>query len=274
MHVLTESFQFIHAHVDGVPAAANFNDWVNFSRPLLDDVDQPAIDLGLLIARFLELSAFVRNHVLSDGRRWTASALQKMLELDADFVKWAEEREGPWQYRTVTSQDLPLQAVFHGEYHVYYDLWFARMWSHYRWARILINQMILDFANNNPMSSLPLLSVLEQDERFQLIRTLCRDLLVSAPNHWRHPLLSDSEAVFFEQPGGAGSGAAGIPILLFHIKVAACAPGVPGEYWEWGQGIIECIWSDMGMLHAKSMMEAMRAHRDGLMRANPEGLLL
>lgn len=197
-----------------------------------------------------------------------------MLSLDTEFQEWDDGLTGSWRYHTKTASDLPPQAIFEGEYHVYHDLWFARMWNHYRWARILLNQMILDFASHNPMSSLPLLSVLEQDTRLQLIRRLSKDLLVSTPNHWRHPLLVDKNTAYFENPGGTGSGAAGVPVLLFHIRAAACAPGIPRTYWDWAQGIIECIWSDMGMLHAKSMLGSMTAYRDDMHSVHAEGILV
>lgn len=266
--------QFIHAQADGTPVGDAFKDWIASSRVRLGPADEPAIDLGLLIVRFLEQSAFVRNHVVIDGRPNTASTLQKMLDLDAEFSAWEDNLTGPWLYRTETSQLLPPMAVFQGEYHFYYDLFFARMWNHYRWARILLNEMILDFTNNNPLSGLPLLPVLEQFSRVRSIQKLCKDMLVSTPCHWRHPLLSDNPVVFFEQLSGAGSGAAGVPVLLFHIKTAACASGIPVEYWEWGLGVIECIWSDMGMLHAKSMMELMRAHRSTSVRPKANGIMV
>jgi hypothetical protein len=55
-----------------------------------------------------------------------------------------------------------------------------------------------------------------------------------------------------------GNGAAGVPILLFQLRYAACATGAPIEFRDGTLRTIACIRSEMGMLHAKSIMEHMR----------------
>lgn len=239
----------------------------------MEPIDRPASGLGLLVGRSIQLSAYIQTRAFSDGRPNTTSTLQKLLDLDGDFVKWEQKLEGIWLYRTQKADHLPPEAIFQGHYHSYYDMWAARMWGHYRWARIIVNQSIVDFVNTNPLSSLPLVSANELQHRFDIIRTLVRDVLESTPSHWRHPLLEDKSPVPVEKLGGGGSGSAGIPVVLFHLKLAACAPGIPAAYWDWAYDIMECIWSDMGMLHAKSMMEAMRAHKDALQRAKADVIL-
>lgn len=244
-----------------------------FGTSLLNPADAPVTVMGQLTAQFIQLSAIIQSQVLTDGRPRTTSILQKLIDVDDHFIAWAQGLSGIWCYRTQHADHLPRAAIFQGEYHIYYDMWVARMWAHYRWARILLNQSILEFINSHPMSSLALISAAERSRRFSIIQCLAKDTLISTPSHWRHPLLDDKSPVPVEKNGGAGSGAAGIPVVLFQIKVAACAPGVPSEYWDWALGVMECIWSDLGMLHAKSMMETMQAHRDGLCRAQADGIL-
>ncbi|CRK13738.1 hypothetical protein BN1723_001998 [Verticillium longisporum] len=196
-----------------------------------------------------------------------------LLSLDTELGTWADSLEGQWLYRTEKAPDLPPRAVFRGEYHLYFGVWFARIWNYYRWARILVDQNLLDLINQNPISSLPLVSVARRAQVLDTIRSLARDVLVSTPSHWRHPLLDDAAQITVESAGGGGSGAAGLPALLFQLKVASCAPGVPKSFWAWALDIIQTIWGDMGMLHARSMMEAMRAHQDALHRTGVEGIL-
>lgn len=264
---------FIPAYISNTDLPPTLYEWIAFSSSLLDPIDRPASDLGLLVGRSIQLSAYIQTRILSDGRPNTTSTLQKLMDLDADFVEWEQNLEGPWLYRTEKADHIPPEAVFQGHYHCYYDMWAARMWGHYRWARIIVNQAIVDFVNNYPLSSLPLVSATELQRRFEIIRILVRDVLVSTPSHWRHPLLEDKTPVPVDKLGGGGSGSAGIPVVLFHLKLAACAPGVPAAYFDWTYGVMECIWSDMGMLHAKSMMEAMKAHKDALHRAKADGIL-
>ncbi|KDN71319.1 putative conserved hypothetical protein [Colletotrichum sublineola] len=230
-------------------------------------------DLAVLIARFVEISSIIHNHVISDGKPKTANVLQQLLDLDSDMASWETALEGDWLYQTSHASHLPPKAVFGGEYHKYHDVWTARIWNYYRWARVLVNQNVLDLADKNPISSLSLVSAAARDNFLANIRRLARDTLVSAPTHWRHPSLDGQAQIKVESPGGGGAGSAGLPALLFHLKVAGCAPGVPREYWEWALGVIQTIWGDMGMLHARSMMEAMRAHEDTVLRSSAAGIL-
>lgn len=227
-------------------------------------MDHAAIDLGLLVARFVDLSAFIQAHDVRDSPPKTTSTVHQLLELDAAFADWEAGLGEIWPYRTTRAKHLPYAAAFDQEYHVYYDMWTARMWGHYRWARILINQTILELVEKHSQGNSPLLSEAEYKHCNMVIRQQARDTLVSTPSHWRHPLLDDKSPIPVEKFGGAGSGAAGIPVVLFQLKAAACAPGLPGEYWDWAYGIMECIWGDLGMLHAKVMMDAMIVYRDSL----------
>ncbi|OHW96399.1 C6 zinc finger domain-containing-like protein [Colletotrichum incanum] len=264
---------FIPLHVAGMPMPPEFYDWVSYGSQLQLPIDQPSTDLAVLIARFVEISSIIHCHVISDGKPKTANVLQQLLDLDSDMASWEARLEGDWLYEAVHATHLPPKAVFEGEYHKYHDVWTARIWNYYRWARVLVNQNLLDLANKNPVSSLSLVSAAARDSFLANIRRLARDTLVSAPTHWRHPALDGPAQITVESPGGGGAGSAGLPALLFHLKVAGCAPGVPKEYWEWALGVIQTIWGDMGMLHARSMMEAMRAHEDTVLRSGAAGIL-
>ncbi|KAM5345550.1 hypothetical protein ACJ41O_011411 [Fusarium nematophilum] len=261
---------FIPAQMSATPLPTPLYEWIAFGGSLLEPSDRPATDLGMLICRFIQTSTYIQTHVFRDGRPHTTSTLQQLLDIDASFAEWDNKLGPTWRYHTEKADQLPSAAVFEGEYHVYYDMFLARMWGHYRWGRILLNQTIVELVQSYPLSSSSLVPTTECDRRLEIIRTIAREMLVSTPSHWRHPLLSDKSAVPVERIGGAGSGSAGIPILLFQLKVAACAPGVPETYWNWVLGVMECIWSDMGILHAKSMMDAMVAHRDSINSAAAE----
>ncbi|OBR13842.1 C6 zinc finger domain-containing protein [Colletotrichum higginsianum IMI 349063] len=264
---------YIPLHVAGMPMPPDFYDWVSYGSQLQLPIDRPSTDLAVLIARFVETSSIIHRHVISDGNPKTASVLQQLLDLESDLASWEAGLEGDWIYETINATHLPPNAVFEGEYHKYHDVWTARIWNYYRWARVLVNQNLLDLTNKSPVSSLSLVSAAARDHYLATIRRLARDTLVSAPTHWRHPALDGPAQITVESPGGGGAGSAGLPALLFHLKVAGCAPGVPKQYWEWALGVIQTIWGDMGMLHARSMMEAMRAHEDTVLRSGAAGIL-
>ncbi|KAG9255208.1 uncharacterized protein F5Z01DRAFT_635496 [Emericellopsis atlantica] len=260
---------FLTAYEIGIALPAEFNDWVAFCQQGMPADDQRAPELGLMIARFIKLASYTRFNVLQDGIASTAATMQEAIDIEKGFEKWEDELDGHWLFTAEKTLHLPPAAVFQGEYHDYYDMWVARIWNYYRWARILANQQILDLADKYPASCGPLLARHYPNGRNDCIDTagdMARDILASTPSHWRHPLLGDKTPLPVQQQGGAGAGAAGIPVLLFQLRAAACAPGVPIEYWSWAYGVMECVWGDMGMQHAKSMMDALLAHRESLRR--------
>ncbi|KAH6969826.1 hypothetical protein DER45DRAFT_65811 [Fusarium avenaceum] len=255
---------FIPAYMSAMPLPDPLYEWVAFAKTLLEPEAHPATDLGPLIGRFIRASTYTKTHTFVDGRPLTLSALKQLIEIDELFADWERELGPTWRYRTERADHLPSSAVFDGMYHIYYDMFIARMWNHFRWARTLLNQSIIEFIKKYPKSSSPLFSLAEYGRRHEIVKDLAHETLVSTPTHWRHPLLTEKSVVPVEMMGGAGSGSAGLPVVLFHLQAAACAPGVPAANWDWAYAVMECIWSDMGILHAKSMMEDLKLHRDSL----------
>ncbi|KFA75226.1 hypothetical protein S40288_00178 [Stachybotrys chartarum IBT 40288] len=251
---------FMACYLGGTKLPPTFGDWIAFMRSMQPPEDYPSTDLGLLMARITDLAVFVRNHALSDGRPTTTSIIQELVDLDREFLAWEQGLEGYWLHITHKSDTFPPEAVFEGEYHTYYDMWSARMWAHYRWARLLLNQILLEITDSSPVSTQAVVPVPNSSEIIALLRKLARDTLVSIPNHWRHPLLGDKMPATVDRQIGAGSGPAGIGLLIYQLKAAACAAKVPIEYGHWAQGILECIWRDMGIMRARSILEDLRAH--------------
>jgi hypothetical protein len=262
--------------MSGTHVPSHLHDILAFCSGVGNSIDVPALELGRLMTRFVEISAFVKNHVLSDGRPAATTTLEKMLDLDGQLLGWTQSLSKLWLYSVTQEEALPRDAVFEGEWPLYHDIWVARIWAHYRWTRTLLQEMILNLIDSCPTSSLPIVSAGERQERFDIVRQLSRDTLVSTPVFWRHPSLGelgDKQPMSVEQIGGGGSGAAGIPVLVFQLQTAGCAPGVPISHWEWAAGILECIFGDMGMIHAKSMREAMIAHREKLQQYTTDSIL-
>ncbi|KAH7313272.1 hypothetical protein B0I35DRAFT_268717 [Stachybotrys elegans] len=253
---------FIVARMGGTRLPPVFADWIAFSRSIQPPQDHPSTDLGTLISRFIDISSFVRNHSLTDGRPTTTSTMQELYDLDDEFDKWAQERkdDGIWAYTTGNTVGLPPEAVLEGEYHKYYDMWSARIWNHYRWGRMALNETLLELVDSNPLSNQALTEPADRNKISELIRRMARDTLVSIPSHWRHPRLGDNMPLPIEVVSGAGSGPAAVGLLIYHIKAAGCAPGVPLEYGSWAQGILDCIWRDMGMLRARAMKDDLEAY--------------
>ncbi|KAK3692946.1 hypothetical protein B0T22DRAFT_367393 [Podospora appendiculata] len=248
----------------GIALPDIFFDWVTLSENLATPQDKPAAELINTIARFVQLSAFVHSYALSDGRPKTADVMLDLLSLDAALDGWERRQVGGiWAVSESTCEPggfvFPPDGVFENTYHMYTDMWTARVWNHYRWSRNMVNQMLLDYADRYPTSSAPLISAAQQQRSLACVARLSRDALVSIPTHYRHPALKRVHREYFDKTkGGAGMGAAGIPTLLFQIKVPGCAPGVPMHYRLWAMRMLETIWADTGMLQAKAHAEEVR----------------
>lgn len=183
-------------------------------------------------------------------------------------------QKGKWRYHVYHHPALPPEAVFRRHYHRYTDVWTSRTWNHFRWARILTNQMILEFVERYPTSATGFVSLGQQDRIHETIRRLAVDVLTSSPTHYKHPRLTRDHLDIIQTHGGAGAGAVGIPHLMFQLQVAACAPGVPYEIWRWTLGVMETAWGELGMMHIKSLADVLKSHHgDNLDRLDADGIL-
>ena len=241
-----------------------FSDWMSIIDNMAADPDRPSADLLKVVARFVQLSALVRTQPLVDGQPGTADVIREALKINKDLESWERRQHGAWSVAEEHADDFfPPEAVFDGCYHVYDNTYIARVWNHYRWTRIMANQMLLEAADHFPASSAPLIPDGQQPRSLECIRRLARDTLVSVPTHYRHPQLQPARWKHFDRTkDGAGLGTPGIPTMLFELKVVGCAPGVPDAYRAWALEMLETVYRDTGMFQAKALA--------GLLRKNVE----
>lgn len=251
----------------------NFFDWLldGKTSDLIPKDEKPGADLIPIIARFARLNATLRTRAHAEGDESTEQMLQQLLAVDTEMDSWESSQGGKWKYEVVSSPDFPREAIFRGRYHRYSDVWASRIWNHFRWARLLANQRILELAAESPRAATRI--SLQEERVRETVRRLAVDVLMSVPTHYRHPRLSREELDVVQTQGGAGSAAFGIPHLTFQLRVAACAPGVPYDVWRWALDILETVWAELGMMHAKSLAGVLRKHRDKLDRENAQGRL-
>ncbi|KAK4192100.1 hypothetical protein QBC35DRAFT_263369 [Podospora australis] len=231
-----------------------FAQWIAMSGNMVTDDDKPSAELIPMIMELVKLSGYVRARPFVDGAPETTGMMSSALGLEKQLEAWERRQKGAWLFVEEQADKgfFPPEAVFEGCYHVYTDMYIARVWNHYRWARIMIAQLLLETTERFPISSSPLYSEEQQRLARECIVRLARDTLVSIPTHYRHPSLQPVQKKQFDRTqGGAVIGIAGIPTLLFEIKVAACAPSVPHHQRLWALGILETIWASMGMFQAQ-----------------------
>ncbi|KAK1828465.1 white-opaque regulator 1 [Podospora conica] len=240
-------------------------DWITLSGNMISTRDKPSAELITILSRFVQLSALVRSQHFHDGRPETFGIIREALDIEHELADWEARQEGIWAVSEERADDgfFPPDAVFEGCYHVYTDMWTARVWTNYRWARIMVNQLLLESVDRFPASSLPLLSPAQQRESLATIARVARDTLVSTPTHYRHPRLKPVHRECFDKTmGGAGIGAAQIPTMVFQLKVAGGAPGVPKSYFDWALAMMETVFADTGMIQAKRLAELLAKTRE------------
>ncbi|KAK1756191.1 white-opaque regulator 1 [Echria macrotheca] len=241
-----------------------FFDWIHLGSSTAVPEDVPAVQLIAIIARFVQLAALIRSRLLKDGRSETLDILKQALEIERELDEWETRQQDPWLFREerVGGNFFPPDAVFEGCYHVYTDMWTARVWTNYRFARILVNQLLVEAIERFPTTAPSLLSADQQRRSLDVIRRVARDTLVSTPTHYRHPRLERRHRELVEKTsGGAEIGAVQIPTLLFQLKVAAAAPGVPHSYYVWAREMLRTVFADTGMLQARRLGDILEKAR-------------
>ncbi|KAI1772495.1 hypothetical protein F4818DRAFT_444318 [Hypoxylon cercidicola] len=243
------------------PLPSAFFETLKFCRYMMHTLPEScACDHAFASARLLQLMAIVDHTVLTDGRPATDDLIQQFLSLEDTFDALEGTHRKAFPYLEKQG-DCPPEAVFHGKWHVYDMIWGARIWSHYRWARILVNQGIAKFITDYPISSSKTISTSRRTQCYATIDRMARDILISTPSHWHHPMLDPQDTLKFESNGPGSSGAVGLPSLLWHLMVAGCAPGVPLEYWSWAHNVLQVVWKQLGMQHALALSKIMEEHR-------------
>lgn len=256
--------QLLACVVDRSCLPGPFSDWVAVACKSMPDEEWPATELVLMTMRLVNITSGPRTSGLADGDE-AAAVLSQLLSLEDQMASWESRIGGKWAFQTLNG-DFPPQACFQGRYHVYADNRTARVWNYYRWARLIVCSALLDLleADTFPVATTRMAGRRESKSaalRATALR-LARDMLVSVPTHWRHPSMDAAQRARVRCVGGAGTGAVGVPGLLFQIDVAASTRGVPRAWADWAIGLLDAVWGDMGMVHARRVSDGLRDRLD------------
>ncbi|ORY69902.1 uncharacterized protein BCR38DRAFT_420374 [Pseudomassariella vexata] len=252
---------YMSSHLSDSPLPPVFFDGLNSCKELIAPEEKCCCDIAVSIARYLQIHSDAKRTRRRDGSAAADKILQLLLDTDAVLARLEVQLHTPCPYIIVNAPDLPPAAVFRGKYHKYHDVWGARIWNHLRWGRILVCSDIINLSDEYPLSSFRTVTAAQRSQCFQVTERMAEDIITSTPSHWHHPILNQEQSEKFAAVGNGGSGAAGIPSLLWHLKIAACAPGVPRESWDWVYAMLQVVWKDMGMQHAHALSEMMEGHR-------------
>ncbi|KAJ2970984.1 hypothetical protein NUW58_g9541 [Xylaria curta] len=255
---------FIPSQMTDTPLPTAFFECLKLCEVLLQDcVESCAVDLAFATTHLLQLLLVADRATCLDAQPETDNLVQQFLEIEIVFDRIEQQLQEAYPFVEQQSNQ-PSPALFRRKWHRYNGVWGARIWNHFRWARILLGEYIIKFTIAYPRSSARYILPSRKAWCYATIQRIAEDMLVSTPSHWHHPVLDEATARKYEAPGQGGAGAAGLPTLLWHLKVSGCAPGVPPEFWDWAYSILQVVWKNMGMQHAQALAEVMDEHRKTL----------
>ncbi|KAI0862755.1 hypothetical protein F4860DRAFT_110611 [Xylaria cubensis] len=262
---------FIPTQMTDTPLPPGFFECLKLCKMLLQDcIESCAVDLAFATARLLQLLLTADRANSVDDQQETDNLIQQFLAVETVFERIERQLRAAYPF-VENRSDQPSPALFRSKWHSYSEIWGARIWNHYRWARILLGEHIIRFTIEYPRSSARYISPPHKVQCYATIERIAEEMLVSTPSHWHHPVLDDAAARKYEAPGQGGAGAAGLPTLLWHLKVSGCAPNVPPEFWDWAYDILQVVWKNMGMQHAQALAEVMDEHRKSLQMGSSNG---
>ncbi|RYC54501.1 hypothetical protein CHU98_g11705 [Xylaria longipes] len=253
----------IPSQMTDTPLPPGFLECVKLCKMLLQDcVESCAVDLAFASARVLQLLLIADRATSLDNQQETDYLIQQFITMETIFNRIEQQLQAAYPF--MENQSEPSPALFRGKWHSYTEIWGARIWNHYRWARLLLEEYIIKFTMKYPRSSARYIPPPHKVRCYSTIKRVAEDMLVSTPSHWHHPVLDEATAKKYEAPGKGGAGAAGLPALLWHLKVSGCAPNVPPEFWDWAYDILQVVWKNIGMQHAQALAKVMEEHRKTL----------
>lgn len=118
------------------PQLIELSRWVS-KNPKTEDATASA--LIQIVIRFINLHASVRAKALTDP----AKIVLEVVSLDAQLEIWEADLPSDWCF-TLWDKDLADESSFNGKSYEYYDLWNSRTFNHYRWVRIVLNELLLE----------------------------------------------------------------------------------------------------------------------------------
>lgn len=221
-------------------------DLLNWSPDLVPSAPPeilPGIDLVDILVRFTKFDAYV-HHRKPDARAVVDSALL----FEDELRGWEAHLPVDWQF--TVKESISCEYTFHGQYHVYKDMWVARIFNHYRWARLLVNETIV--SQISKMTRPTANDVIQRKRALHTVACMAIEICTGAASH---------EAISGQ---GVAEDPSHIPLLngtfmlLFQLGIAGGAAGTPDEVHDWVVGAFERIGCTMGIRRAFEMIPQLK----------------
>lgn len=242
--------QFIRYLQSGQSVPEGFSEWSRYCRDFQCPRDYPAASLVGIVSRFINLHASIRGENLSNSDIIIREALLCEAELD----HWEKRLPAHWEYSTVSSRDTK-SSMFNGpgQSYIYRDLWIGRILDHYRWTRVLVNELLLRHIERLASPS-PGYDA-QRRKSLAIIYKMASDICISVSSHSCCHSIQPSKIGFVPA-------ASGIFLLLFTLAVAGSAVGVPEELYNWVIKLLENIGRMAGIQQALILARMIKIQRE------------
>lgn len=217
-------------------------------REAQSEKDHPAADLISIVGHFIELNAKISSSELSDPKSIIASALICEMELE----QWEQQLPDEWRPEITFPADRE-PTMYKDYYHAYRDLWTARIWVHYHWARLLVNEILLTQLANFEWHTLE--REVQRARCLQTISRIASDICTSIPSQFFHH--STWYAGRRRVPNTTG-----VFMILFPLAVAGGASGGPDDLHLWVITLLEQIGQTMGVRQALALIPRTQMRRE------------
>ncbi|KAE9377084.1 hypothetical protein N431DRAFT_501815 [Stipitochalara longipes BDJ] len=236
---------YIKCMIEGEACPPN-NVWAPHYKRAMSPHDAHATDLAYIVSRFTNLHASIRSKLQTDSD----TKLREALLLDTMLEEWKLQLPQSWLYKLELHTE-ETAVMYKGVSHRYCDFWTARMYNHYRWCRILVNELLVtQLGPNSPENAA------QRAKSLDIISREAADICSSVSIQFHKPTLLEET----KQTGVPALTGCFLP--LFHLAVAGSAMGVDDEMHNWVISMLELIGHDKGVAQALSMIPGTKLQRE------------
>ncbi|KAH9219464.1 hypothetical protein DL95DRAFT_443512 [Leptodontidium sp. 2 PMI_412] len=245
MFVLSVCFKALSR---GEQVPSSVHDWTRSVRNSMDAIDSHATVLADIMIRCVNFLSTIKNAALVDS----ITIYLEAVDCDAELQDWDAQLPEEWRHKSIPTNDTS-DFIYEGQIHVYDDLWRARIYTNYRWMRIMLCQVLLEHQANLAMLAAD--ETVQRKDSLRTISELAHDICTSISSQLTR--FDDVENVRKQVPPMSG-----VFLLLLPISVAGSAMGVPESMYLWSIRMLEYIGNTMGVYQALAMIPLVKMQRE------------
>jgi hypothetical protein len=175
--------------------------------------------------------------------------IQSALICELELEQWEQHLPEIWRPEIIFSTKPEVSR----HHRAYRDAWSRRIWSHYHWSRILVNELLLAYLAKLKLHTLK--HELQRVKSLQMISQIASDICTSVPAQFIHGSIEFAAAEPLPRMTG-------VFLLLFPLAVAG-APGVPDDLHLWVIKVLGQIGHTMGVRQTLALIASTKMRREG-----------